>query len=67
VRAFGFAVIPIDGHVVAGVTQGQTITRADGVTYRARIVFYDPRSDVAVLDVPGLDLTPLQHRRAFGR
>jgi S1-C subfamily serine protease len=49
-----------NAHVVAGVTQGQTVTTADGVTYRARVVFYDPRTDIAVLDVPGLRLAPLR-------
>jgi S1-C subfamily serine protease len=46
--------------VVAGVTQPQTVTTTGGVTYRARVVFYDPRTDVAVLDVPGLSLSPLR-------
>jgi S1-C subfamily serine protease len=46
-------------HAVAGVTQ-QTVTTADGVTYRARVVFYDPRTDIAVLDVPGLNVAPLR-------
>jgi S1-C subfamily serine protease len=45
-------------HVLAG-TQGQIVTTNDGVTYRARVVFYDPRTDIAVLDVPGLNLAPL--------
>jgi hypothetical protein len=45
-------------HVLAG-TQAQAVTTADGVTYRARVVLYDPRTDVAVLDVPGLNLAPL--------
>jgi len=49
-----------NAHVVAGVTQGQTVTTADGATYRARVVFYDPRTDIAVLDVPGLKLAPLR-------
>ena len=39
---------------------GQTVTTADGVTYRARVVFYDPRIDIAVLDVPGLNVAPLR-------
>ena len=46
-------------HVLAGDTQGQVVTTADGVTYHARVVLYDPRTDIAVLDVPGLDLAPL--------
>ena len=46
-------------HDIAGVTR-QTVTTADGVTYRARVVFYDPRIDIAVLDVPGLNVAPLR-------
>ena len=49
-----------NAHVVAGVTRGQTVTTANGVTYRARVVFYDPRIDIAVLYVPGLNLKPLR-------
>jgi S1-C subfamily serine protease len=51
-----------DAHVVAGVTEGPdgqpggpTVTTIDGVTYEARVVFYDPQIDIA-----GLNLTPLQ-------
>src|ERR1035438_1619124 len=47
-------------HEVAGVTRGQTVTTAGGVTYRATVVFYDPRIDIAVLDVPGLNVAPLR-------
>jgi S1-C subfamily serine protease len=46
-------------HEVAGMNEGQTVTTASGVTYRARVVFYDPRADIAVLDVPGLSVAPL--------
>jgi S1-C subfamily serine protease len=49
-----------NAHVVAGVTQRQTITTASGETLRAVVVFYDPQVDVAVLYVPGLNLTPLR-------
>jgi S1-C subfamily serine protease len=49
-----------NAHVVAGVTQSQTVTTPDGHTLAARVVFYDPQVDVAVLYVPGLNLTPLQ-------
>jgi len=48
-----------NAHVVAGVTEGQQVTTINGTTYRARVVFYDPQIDIAVLYVPGLDLTPL--------
>jgi S1-C subfamily serine protease len=47
-------------HEVAGITQGQTVTTAGGVPYRATVVFYDPRADIAVLDVPGLNAVPLR-------
>ena len=47
-------------HDVAGITRGQTVTTAGGVAYRATVVFYDPRTDVAVLDVPGLKAAPLR-------
>ena len=36
------------------------MTTADGVAYRAAVVFYDPRTDIAVLDVPGLNAAPLR-------
>ena len=49
-----------NAHVVAGVTRGPTVTTANGVTYRARVVFYDPRTDIAVLYAPGLNLKPLR-------
>ena len=49
-----------NAHVVAGVTQRQTVTTVAGETLRATVVFYDPQVDVAVLYVPGLNLTPLQ-------
>jgi len=64
IEASGFVYAPqhvmTGAHVVAGVTQGQTVTTADGVTYRARVVFYDPQIDIAVLYVPGLNLKPLR-------
>lgn len=47
-------------HQVAGITQDQTVTTAGGATYRAAVVFYDPRTDIAVLDVPGLNVAPLR-------
>jgi S1-C subfamily serine protease len=46
-------------HAVA-VLAWPTVTTADGGTYRARVVFYDPRTDIAVLDVPGLNVAPLR-------
>jgi S1-C subfamily serine protease len=68
IQGSGFVYAPqhvlTNAHVVAGVTRGQTVTTANGVTYRARVVFYDPRIDIAVLDVPGLNLAPLRFTHA---
>ena len=47
-------------HDVAGITRGQTVTTVDGAAHRAAVVFYDPRTDIAVLDVPGLNAAPLR-------
>jgi S1-C subfamily serine protease len=51
--------IMTNAHVVAGVTERQTITTASGQTLSATVVYYDPQVDVAVLYVPGLNLSPL--------
>jgi len=51
--------IMTNAHVVAGVTQRQTVTTASGQTLTATVVYYDPQVDVAVLYVPGLSLSPL--------
>jgi S1-C subfamily serine protease len=48
-----------NAHVVAGVGSPSVIT-SDQRTLPARVVLYDPERDVAVLMVPGLNLTPLQ-------
>ncbi|MBV9292507.1 MAG: MarP family serine protease [Frankiales bacterium] len=50
-----------NAHVVAGVSN-PTVSAPDGHTYAARVVLYDSDRDVAVLDVPGFNQTPL----AFG-
>jgi S1-C subfamily serine protease len=66
IEGSGFVFAPhhvlTNAHVVAGVTQGLTVTTpgADGQVFRdARVVLYDPQVDIAVLYVPGLDLAPL--------
>lgn len=43
-----------NAHVVAGVRYPTVQTGGVGLPYRARVVLFDPRTDVAVLDVPGL-------------
>jgi S1-C subfamily serine protease len=48
-----------NAHVVAGVNQGPTVTTPDGQTRQAKVVLYDPQVDIAVLYVPGLNMTPL--------
>jgi len=64
IEGSGFVYAPqhvlTNAHVVAGVNQGQTVTAPDGTVYQAKVVLYDPQIDVAVLYVPGLNLTPLQ-------
>jgi S1-C subfamily serine protease len=64
IEGSGFVISPdhilTNAHVVAGVTQQQTITTGGGQTLRAVVVFYDPQVDVAVLYVPRLNLPPLR-------
>jgi S1-C subfamily serine protease len=64
IEGSGFVYAPhhilTNAHVVAGVDQGPTVTTKSGVKYTAQVVLYDPQVDIAVLYVPGLDLTPLQ-------
>lgn len=49
-----------NAHVVAGVTEGPVVTTVSGAKYAARVVYYDPQVDVAVLYVPGLNIAPLR-------
>jgi S1-C subfamily serine protease len=64
IEGTGFVYAPqhvlTNAHVVAGVTQDQTVTTPDGHQYKAIVVLYDPQVDIAVLYVPGLNLAPLQ-------
>jgi S1-C subfamily serine protease len=64
VEGSGFVISPdhilTNAHVVAGVTERQTVTTTSGTTLAATVVFYDPQVDVAVLYVPGLNLPTLQ-------
>jgi trypsin-like peptidase len=45
--------------VVAGVRGGPNVYVMGGASYRAKVVVYDPRRDIAVLSVPGLNQRPL--------
>jgi len=48
-----------NAHVVAA-TAGAVVTDGRHARYRARVVYFDPRRDIAVLYVPGLHARPLR-------
>jgi S1-C subfamily serine protease len=58
----GFVVGPnrvmSNAHVVAG--SDSVTVEADGQTYDASVVSYDPEADISILDVPDLPSAPLQ-------
>ena len=59
IEGSGFVYAPervmTNAHVVAGVRNGgPTVYVMGGAKYRARVVVYNPRRDIAVLAVPGL-------------
>jgi S1-C subfamily serine protease len=56
--AYGPERVMTNAHVVAGVSD--PTVEADGSTYDAEVVLYDPELDVAVLDVDGLDVPSLE-------
>jgi S1-C subfamily serine protease len=65
IEGSGFVYAPdhimTNAHVVAGVDQGLTVTAPNGTKYTdAKVVLYDPQVDIAVLYIPGLNMTPLQ-------
>jgi S1-C subfamily serine protease len=64
IEGSGFVYAPghviTNAHVVAGVTEQQEVITTRGFSFAARVVLYDPKRDVAVLYVPGLDATPLR-------
>jgi S1-C subfamily serine protease len=64
IEGSGFVISPhhvlTNAHVVAGVAGGPTVIAANGGAYRGHVVLYDPQSDLAVIDVPGLTAPPLQ-------
>lgn len=63
IEGSGFVIGPqrviTNAHVVAGVTQGPEVYTRFQTGYPAHVVLFDPRSDIAVLYVPGLRLAPL--------
>lgn len=48
-----------NAHVVAGTGRHRVLTR-NGGRFAATVVWFDPKRDLALLNVPGLDLSPLQ-------
>lgn len=68
----GFVISPdhvmTNAHVVAGVRSLTVTTPGPGSrTLTGRVVLFDPRRDVAVLDVPGLDRGALRFAGGAGR
>ncbi len=49
-----------NAHVVAGITRPEVYTRFASGEHPARVVLFDPESDIAVLYVPGLNLAALR-------
>jgi S1-C subfamily serine protease len=64
IEGTGFVYAPhhvlTNAHVVAGVQPGPRVSTPDGTSYPAKVVYYDPQVDVAILYVPGLNLSPLR-------
>jgi len=54
----GQGLVVTNAHVVAG-EDSTTVTTRSGTELDATAVHYDPRNDLAILDVAGLDLPPL--------
>ena len=58
IEGTGFVISPghvlTNAHVVAGVTTQQTVTTRLGAHFPARVVFFDPERDIAVLYAPAL-------------
>lgn len=67
VEGTGFAYarnrIMTNAHVVAGVSEELRVVTRSGQQLDATVVLYDPQQDIAVLDVPGLDLAPLEFQQ----
>jgi S1-C subfamily serine protease len=68
IEGSGFVIGPdrviTNAHVVAGVTDGPDVYTRSASEFPARVVLYDPRRDIAVLDVPGLNLPALRFAKA---
>jgi S1-C subfamily serine protease len=64
IEGTGFVYAPgrvmTNAHVVAGVDSGPRVFTMGGGTFSGRVVVYDYKRDVAVLDVPGLSVPALR-------
>jgi S1-C subfamily serine protease len=64
IEGSGFVISPgrvlTNAHVVAGVDRGPSVFTWSGREFPARVVLYDPKGDVAILDVPGLHAKALK-------
>ncbi|MEV0407498.1 MarP family serine protease [Actinoallomurus sp. NPDC050550] len=64
IEGTGFVYAPgrvmTNAHVVAGVDSGPTVYTLGEGNYRAKVVLYDDKRDIAILDVPGLRLPALK-------
>jgi S1-C subfamily serine protease len=71
IEGSGFVISPnhvlTNAHVVAGVDDGPMVYPPRGGRYQARVVFFDPKGDIAVLYVPGLNLPALKFAGPAGR
>jgi S1-C subfamily serine protease len=68
IEGSGFVIGPdrvvTNAHVVAGITDGPEVFTRFQAVYPARVVLFDPKRDIAVLYVPGLDLPALHFARS---
>jgi S1-C subfamily serine protease len=64
IEGSGFVISPgrvlTNAHVVAGVDRGPAVFTPSGRQFPAKVVLYDPKGDIAILDVPGLHAKPLK-------
>ena len=56
-----------NAHVVAGERSQVVRIGGTGTAYEAHVVLFDPKRDIAVLDVPGLPAPPLKQGPDVGR
>lgn len=54
------SIIVTNAHVVAGQTDTVVQEQGEGIKYRAVVLHFDPRNDIAILYAPGINAPPLQ-------